>query len=61
MSEGAALGEQLIEAGRRNNLDLLETILEGQTPEQVATLINETRDPLGNSVLHVAAQNGSCR
>jgi hypothetical protein len=61
MSEGASAGEQLIEAGRRNNLELLESILETKTPEQIASLINESKDPLGNSVLHVAAQSGSCK
>lgn len=58
--EGASATEQLIEAGRRNNVELLESLLQNKSADQIASLINESRDPLGNTVLHVAAQNGSC-
>lgn len=69
--EGASLNEQLIEAVRRNNLELLEEVLERLSnqyqndPEssrnKTAELINNAKDPIGNHILHVAALNGSCK
>lgn len=56
--EGASLGEQLIEAARRNNVDLLEEVFAAAT--DIAQVINTSTDPVGNSALHLAAYNGSC-
>ncbi|KAA8912733.1 ankyrin repeat-containing domain protein [Sphaerosporella brunnea] len=54
--DGASPSELLIEAARRNNTDLLsEVLLKNSTAE----FLNNTRDALGNTALHVAAQYGS--
>lgn len=58
-NEGASYGEQLIEAARRNNTDLLEDVFAGS--KNVGELINTATDPIGNSALHLAAFNGSCK
>ncbi len=59
--EGASLAEQIIEASRRNNHELLEEILETlPTDEERAKLINEATDPIGNTSLHFASLNGWC-
>lgn len=59
--EGASLKEQLIEAVRRNNTDLLEQVLNefGDDAAGKAELINGAKDALGNYVLHVGALYGS--
>lgn len=52
----ASLSERLIEACRRNNLDLLEEVLqEDSTPE----FLNSATDALGNTALHTASIYGS--
>lgn len=57
---GASHAEQIIEATRRNNVDLLNEVFEDLTDtEQRAKVINEARDPIGNSPLHLAALNGN--
>ncbi|AET38309.1 ankyrin repeat-containing protein ANK1 Ecym_2595 [Eremothecium cymbalariae DBVPG len=56
--EGATYGEQLLDASRRNNVDLLEFILE-QDSNIVAKLINDTKDPFGNTCLHMCCKYGS--
>lgn len=61
MSDGAAPSELLIEAVRRNNVDLLNELLQDLNTEQTKDLINEARDPVGNTALHVATINGSCK
>lgn len=53
-SDGASPSEILLDAARRNNVEQLESVLSGG-----ATLINESRDPLGNTALHLAAANGA--
>lgn len=60
-SEGASLGEQLLDASRRNNVDLLNTILESlaDEPDKIAELINSSKDPFGNTALHLACKSGS--
>ncbi|ANB13472.1 hypothetical protein AWJ20_1765 [Sugiyamaella lignohabitans] len=66
---GATLAEQIIEAARRNNVELLDEVLSDATQgipegdekhrvESIAKLINEARDPLGNTALHITARNG---
>lgn len=59
--EGASYGEQLLDAARRNNVDLLNTVFENLqgSPEQIADLINSSRDPLGDTALHLCCQYGS--
>ncbi|KAK9464521.1 ankyrin repeat-containing domain protein [Lipomyces arxii] len=56
-AEGAKPSEILIEASRRNNIDLLQELL-SITPS-AGDLINTAVDALGNSALHIAALNGS--
>lgn len=60
-SEGASFGEQLLEASRRNNTDLLKTILEslGDDSDGIADLINSSKDPFGNTALHLSCKFGS--
>ncbi|QLG74615.1 hypothetical protein HG535_0G04980 [Zygotorulaspora mrakii] len=60
-TEGASLAEQLLDASRRNNDDLLKTILEnaGEDSQKVADLINSARDPFGNTALHLCCKYGS--
>ncbi|KAK5695657.1 hypothetical protein LTR17_024508 [Elasticomyces elasticus] len=61
--EGASPREQLMEACRRNNTELLSHLLSsgpfGKKPESIAKFLNTTTDALGASALHVAAQYGS--
>ncbi|KAK9462280.1 ankyrin repeat-containing domain protein [Lipomyces oligophaga] len=61
--DGARPSEILMEACRRNNVDLLQEVLgisNGSNPRLgAAELINNSRDALGNTALHVAASNGS--
>ncbi|SCU88006.1 LANO_0D00782g1_1 [Lachancea nothofagi CBS 11611] len=61
MTEGASLQEQLLDAARRNNIDLLETIFEelGSDETKIAELINSSCDPMGNSSIHLCCQYGS--
>lgn len=58
--EGASYKEQLLDASRRNNDSLLNTIFEEVAdPNKIAKLINETKDPLGNTPLHLSTQYGN--
>ncbi|KAH9843333.1 Ankyrin repeat-containing protein [Teratosphaeria destructans] len=61
--EGASPREQLMEAARRNNTDLLQELLDSgslkNNADAIAKFLNTTTDALGNSALHVAAQYGS--
>ncbi|CAR31085.1 hypothetical protein ZYGR_0P03910 [Zygosaccharomyces rouxii] len=59
--EGASFGEQLLDASRRNNIDLLKMVFEGLggDPERISELINESRDPLGDTALHLCCRYGS--
>ena len=58
--DGCALEELLFASCRQHNVDLLrETLSALPSPEKVGDLINTSRDPLGNTVLHVAAIRGS--
>ncbi|EDO15849.1 hypothetical protein Kpol_507p11 [Vanderwaltozyma polyspora DSM 70294] len=60
-TEGASLSEQLLDLSRRNNVDLLDTILETleNDPEKIAGLINTSKDPFGNTALHLCCKYGS--
>ncbi|KAK9481301.1 ankyrin repeat-containing domain protein, partial [Lipomyces japonicus] len=66
--DGAKPSELLIEASRRNNVDLLQEVLgtdgngsNGQKGPNAGApeLVNTSVDALGNTALHVAALNGS--
>ncbi|TVY35670.1 Ankyrin repeat-containing protein [Lachnellula occidentalis] len=58
--EGASPGEQLIEACRRNNTDLLQTLItEAGSPTAAAALLNDTKTVLGNHAYHEAALRGN--
>lgn len=55
------MGEQLIEAARHNNIDLLDEIINSiPNPKELASLLNNTKTPLGNYIYHVAALQGNC-
>lgn len=60
-SEGASQGEQLLDASRRNNVDLLETVFKelDEDPTRIADLINHSKDPFGNTALHLCCRYGS--
>jgi len=52
----------MIEACRRDNVALLEEVLNAQTSHLAkADLINNTKDGIGNHCLHVAVSYGSCK
>ncbi|ODV92930.1 hypothetical protein CANCADRAFT_1528 [Tortispora caseinolytica NRRL Y-17796] len=55
--DGAGLGEILCEAARRDNTDLLEEVF-GEA-DDVAQLINTSRNPIGLSAIHLAAKYGA--
>ncbi|KAK3068001.1 hypothetical protein LTR53_010517 [Teratosphaeriaceae sp. CCFEE 6253] len=57
---GASPREQLIESCRRNNTELLSSLLTSlKRPDAIAKFLNTTTDALGASALHLAAQYGS--
>jgi hypothetical protein len=69
--QGASPRELVLEAARRNNTDLLQEVLEAiskaakanpgkPAAEQIADILNKSRDGIGNGVLHLAALNGNC-
>ncbi|CCK70044.1 ankyrin repeat-containing protein ANK1 KNAG_0D02950 [Huiozyma naganishii CBS 8797] len=59
--KGASLSEQLLDASRRNNDDLLEQVFKqlDNDPGKIAELINTARDPMGNTALHLCCKYGS--
>lgn len=62
--KGASPKEQIIEACRRDNVDLYNEVLagmKGKSKEQVAKFFNEVLDTLGNHLLHICASYGSCK
>jgi ankyrin repeat protein len=61
MSAGASPSEQLLEAARRNNTDLLHELLSKyqETPQEAIELINTAKDSSGNGALHLAARYGN--
>lgn len=63
MTEGASLKEQLLDASRRNNADLLNAVLETLDGDKQAiqSLINDSKDPLGNTAIHLCSKYGSTR
>ncbi|KAL8728882.1 MAG: hypothetical protein Q9166_005122 [cf. Caloplaca sp. 2 TL-2023] len=58
--EGATPRELVLEACRRNNNSLLSEVLTSfKTPHDVADLLNNAKDGVGNHCLHIAASHGS--
>ncbi|PSR88533.1 hypothetical protein BD289DRAFT_408061 [Coniella lustricola] len=57
--EGASVGEILIEACRRDNVDLLKDTLEGKSDDEIADLLNNTTTVMGNHLYHEAAAGGN--
>jgi hypothetical protein len=63
-SQGASPKEQILEACRRDNVELFQEVLGGmkrQSKEQIAAFFNTTTDTMGNFLLHVCANYGSCK
>lgn len=62
--DGASPKEQILEACRRDNVDLFHEVLEmvskDQSKEKVAEFFNSVTDTMGNYLLHVCATYGSC-
>ncbi|KUI56068.1 hypothetical protein VP1G_03343 [Cytospora mali] len=56
---GASAGELLIEACRRNNVELLQETLEGKSESEAADLLNNTTTVMGNHLYHEAAARGN--
>ncbi|KAI9796956.1 MAG: hypothetical protein M1833_005902 [Piccolia ochrophora] len=63
--EGASPRELLLEACRRNNLELLQEVIQTvtkanpNTDDHISTLLNDAVDAIGNHCLHLAATHGS--
>lgn len=54
------MGEILVEACRRDNVDLIKETLEGKSEQEIADLLNSTTTVMGNHLYHEAAANGNC-
>lgn len=60
VSQGASNRELLLEACRRNNTDLLASILSSyKSSDELASFLNTATDALGCGALHIAAQYGA--
>lgn len=59
-AQGASIEEQLIEACRRDNVELLTELLEDKTDPEITRLLNETTTVMGNHLYHEAASRGNC-
>ncbi|KAK4447472.1 hypothetical protein QBC34DRAFT_439951 [Podospora aff. communis PSN243] len=57
--DGASPSELLIEACRRNNTDLLFSLLEDKPDPEIARLLNTTTTVMGNHLYHEAALRGN--
>ncbi|KAI1820474.1 ankyrin repeat protein [Xylaria intraflava] len=58
--EGASVKERLVEACRRNNVDLLKEIIGGcKDDEEISALMNNTTTVMGNHIYHEAALQGN--
>ncbi|EGR46558.1 uncharacterized protein TRIREDRAFT_65927, partial [Trichoderma reesei QM6a] len=56
---GASIEEQLIEACRRDNVELLTELLEDKSDSEITRLLNETTTVMGNHLYHEAASRGN--
>ncbi|ROW10301.1 hypothetical protein VMCG_02075 [Cytospora schulzeri] len=59
MRHGASAKELLIEACRRNNVELMQETLEGKSEAEQADLLNKTTTVMGNHLYHEAAAYGN--
>ncbi|KAK8061400.1 hypothetical protein PG994_007766 [Apiospora phragmitis] len=58
--EGASIQEQLVEACRRNNIDMLTEIIENcKSEDEISDLMNNTKSVMGNHLYHEAALQGN--
>ncbi|RYP48157.1 hypothetical protein DL769_011240 [Monosporascus sp. CRB-8-3] len=58
--EGASVKEQLIEACRRNNVELLSEIISNcKSDDEISDLLNNTTTVMGNHLYHEAAAHGN--
>ncbi|KAK8122108.1 hypothetical protein PG984_010778 [Apiospora sp. TS-2023a] len=58
--DGATVQEQLVEACRRNNSELLQEIIENcKSEDEISDLMNNTKSVLGNHLYHEAALQGN--
>ncbi|KAI0379090.1 hypothetical protein F5Y04DRAFT_260361 [Hypomontagnella monticulosa] len=58
--EGASVKEQLVEACRRNNVDLLNEIMSNcKDDDEISDLLNNTTTVMGNHLYHEAALQGN--
>ncbi|KAI1124847.1 ankyrin repeat protein [Nemania abortiva] len=58
--EGASVKEQLVEACRRNNVDLLTEIIQNcKNDDEISNLLNNTTSVMGNHLYHEAALQGN--
>ncbi|KAH7037580.1 uncharacterized protein B0I36DRAFT_314369 [Microdochium trichocladiopsis] len=58
--EGASAKEQLVEACRRNNVELLTEIIGNcRNDDEISDLLNNTKSVLGNHLYHEAALQGN--
>ncbi|KAM0474314.1 hypothetical protein ACHAPX_007650 [Trichoderma viride] len=57
--EGASIEEQLIEACRRDNVELLTELLEDKEDSEITRLLNRTTTVMGNHLYHEAASRGN--
>jgi len=58
-NQGASPSELLIEACRRNNVDLLHEVLESKSDPEITALLNTTTTVMGNHLYHEAALRGN--
>jgi hypothetical protein len=60
LPQGASSRELLLEACRRNNTDLLSTVLSDfKSTDELANFLNTATDALGCGALHIGAQYGA--
>ncbi|KAI0119491.1 hypothetical protein F4814DRAFT_412174 [Daldinia grandis] len=58
--EGASVKERLVEACRRNNVDLLHDVISNcKSDQEISTLLNTTTTVMGNHLYHEAALQGN--
>ncbi|KAH3679435.1 hypothetical protein WICMUC_000980 [Wickerhamomyces mucosus] len=57
--EGASFKEQILDASRRNNTELIDEIISNAPADKLLHVLNESRDSLGNTPLHLTAKYGS--
>lgn len=61
--QGASPREQMVEACRRDNIDLYGEVLDSMKDKgrkETAEFLNSCKDVTGNYLLHVCATYGSC-